>query len=663
MSDEESEYFSPPPIRSNPLTSQIYQIKCDDQNPCTNCSKAGVRCEKLSEDGRSKRFKTAYVESLETRIRQLESVVRDLNQPSRATTPLSRTQSREEDRKIKVKEPSRSSSTISYIAIGESNGVSVYGPTSVYEHIINEEKPTSVQVVNFNMPLLNSPFILECISNFFKWQYPDMNTFIYRESFLRDFFHPTESSSYCSDDLIFAISALGARMSADPAAYGKADEFYNIAKEKLMKGKLDHPSITTVQSLLFLAIYDIGNGRTSSGWILSGIAFRMGFDLGFHLNPQDWLSNNRNRLSQRDIAIRSRIYWGCYMCDHFISLLLGRPVTLKLSDTTVASSEMLPDLLNIDDYRYIDEPGSLNILIATSAKWLADLSKISERLLAEVFSESHDQPREASVAKYNQLLTRWRANLPSELHWDQAEIKQRAENPTFMSMKYYYYIILLCLNRPFIKSKTTFEYEDYVVVPSEVCHEIIGDLMIALEKFEYRHTLRKLSLFMVYCCIIGASCILIEKSDGSLSEKQINSLKFLLTALKRTSTTWSLAAKSYNLVKRRINSWNEKYGLDSFLQELESEKPFQGIIKSESIKKSKEIGVSSDEYALDVKNTFDPNAQAPVMRSRTSNSREAGMEPLESGTEQFIGGPPLFMNYQTNVGVDWKDQIPDFFWQ
>ena len=134
---------------------------------------------------------------------------------------------------------------------------------------------------------------------------------------------------YCSKTLILSICSLGAKMSTEETIYNRSKEFYQELKYLLLNS-LHQPSITSLQSFMLLAFYDICNGQNSSGWMLSGCAMRMGYDLGFQLNPELWFvkskgeNNTINNLSKLDVEIRSRIYWGviwpiillvCYWVD------------------------------------------------------------------------------------------------------------------------------------------------------------------------------------------------------------------------------------------------------------------------------------------------------------------------------------------------------------
>lgn len=90
------------------------------------------------------------------------------------------------------------------------------------------------------------------------------------------------------------------------------------------------------------------------------MAFRMGQDLGFQQDPAQWVSKDETIVTEVDLEIRRRLYWGCYVSDKYIklrdnhengdpdlstrlmSLYLGRPVYLNESDAAVDPTEPLP---------------------------------------------------------------------------------------------------------------------------------------------------------------------------------------------------------------------------------------------------------------------------------------------------------------------------------
>jgi hypothetical protein len=99
-------------------------------------------------------------------------------------------------------------------------------------------------------------------------------------------------------------------------------------------------AIPTIQALLQQSAREIAFGRSSQGsrsryqlifyltkceigWLYSGMAFRMAFDMGIHL-PSDKLQAFVKSLSTEDIEIRKRLFWSCYTWDKTISIYLGR---------------------------------------------------------------------------------------------------------------------------------------------------------------------------------------------------------------------------------------------------------------------------------------------------------------------------------------------------
>lgn len=61
----------------------------------------------------------------------------------------------------------------------------------------------------------------------------------------------------------------------------------------------------------------------------------MAQDLGFQKDPTSWISHDISLTTFEDLEIRRRIYWGCYISDKLISLILGRAVHLCYGDAEV----------------------------------------------------------------------------------------------------------------------------------------------------------------------------------------------------------------------------------------------------------------------------------------------------------------------------------------
>lgn len=125
------------------------------------------------------------------------------------------------------------------------------------------------EVAGFNLEDEN-----EAITNglllFFKWQYSHF-MFIYREAFLREHFSDRQNCKYWSPGLLLSMCALGLQMSSDSRERDLGNRFYTTAEGVCILSGLTQPSITTVQTILCLAFYALGQGDLSKSWGLSGI--------------------------------------------------------------------------------------------------------------------------------------------------------------------------------------------------------------------------------------------------------------------------------------------------------------------------------------------------------------------------------------------------------
>ena len=173
---------------------------------------------------------------------------------------------------------------------------------------------------------LHSPKIALCIGLFFFWQYSQF-MFIDREAFVQEYDQDPINGEFCSEPLIYAICAIGALMSPDPDTRATSASFASSAEDILLAREMAGvPRVTSVQALLCCAYYESGRGNLSKGWLFSGMAFRMGQDLGFQRDPAHW--DIKSRLSPPynfDNEFRRRLYWGSFVSDKYVNNMLHIP--------------------------------------------------------------------------------------------------------------------------------------------------------------------------------------------------------------------------------------------------------------------------------------------------------------------------------------------------
>ncbi|AAS52285.2 ADR365Wp [Eremothecium gossypii ATCC 10895] len=350
--------------------------------------------------------------------------------------------------------------------------------------------------------LNNDPKILKSLSNFYTWLYPGHFIFLHRESFLYGFFNNSdsyESSRYCSEELIYAMAAVGSRLSIE--LHSESEQYAQTAKDRLLRIVFDEQSpakITTVQALLCLAFYELGNGNNQLAWSFSGLAIRVGYDIGFQLDPKVWVTDeDSSALSESELEIRSRIYWGCYIADHLICLLLGRTPTLSVSNSTIPESDELPEIDGTEDFRF---DSKCVLQISLPLKNLIILSRIIQIFTAKIFIEpSNTLQRIEYLLKFNLKVYHWRQSLPDFLKWSQARINDPdiSTDPTISYFWYHYYIVLLTFNRPFVDACTE---------AKAVVLEALADLRALLSVFRWRFSLSKASIYHLYSCLVAIDC-------------------------------------------------------------------------------------------------------------------------------------------------------------
>lgn len=124
----------------------------------------------------------------------------------------------------------------------------------------------------------------------------------------------TGRTKYCSSLLVNAILALACRFSdrlearADPLNPASTGEHFFREAKRILAVEGDTPSLTSVQALALMSLYEAGRGRDSSGWMYSGRAFRMGMDMRFNLPL-------KAGLTETEIEVRKITFWGCFTID------------------------------------------------------------------------------------------------------------------------------------------------------------------------------------------------------------------------------------------------------------------------------------------------------------------------------------------------------------
>ena len=136
----------------------------------------------------------------------------------------------------------------------------------------------------------------------------------YRPAFMRDmacggpYFSPLLLNA-----IYFGASKFSSRLEVrrDPNDVRTAGWLFRQKVKELLGAELDRSNITTIQALLVMtsSLFALGDER-SAAWLYAGTAFRMIIDLGLHVDAP--FLPDSHRLSDEDLEIRRRVFWGAF---------------------------------------------------------------------------------------------------------------------------------------------------------------------------------------------------------------------------------------------------------------------------------------------------------------------------------------------------------------
>ncbi|KAL3444533.1 fungal-specific transcription factor domain-containing protein [Aspergillus insuetus] len=333
------------------------------------------------------------------------------------------------------------------IRCGPQGVSSFYGPTSIYQEDMTapySEVSSSIDAhrylghwqdmrMHLNLGIEDSA-LFKSLSLFFAHQHSQC-PFIDPVTFLQDYLKLDHGEQYWSYPLLYAICALGAKASSDGNLRKDAQRLCHISQEMLNTPSpgMQYPDLTVIQALLCCAFFELSAGNHSKGWVLSGMAFRMVQDLGFHQDPRFVVRDGVAGNTASVYEMRRRIYWGCYIADKIISLYFGRPVFLHAEDAAVNPID--PIIMIHHENSSFDIPeleATANFpedhaTFITTFTHLTDLCTIIEDILTQIFSTRLiKKPRKELVltrltrlGDLNIRLFRWNSELPQTIAWNQ----------------------------------------------------------------------------------------------------------------------------------------------------------------------------------------------------------------------------------------------------
>lgn len=99
---------------------------------------------------------------------------------------------------------------------------------------------------------------------------------------------------------------------ATPASHPDSSCFHMKAKKMAELELIKPGGIPSIQAFFLLGDLEVAAGRDDTGWMFAGMAFRLLFDVGLHVDPSEL------RLTEREVQIRHMVLWACIMNDVYV---------------------------------------------------------------------------------------------------------------------------------------------------------------------------------------------------------------------------------------------------------------------------------------------------------------------------------------------------------
>ncbi|KAM0144697.1 hypothetical protein ACHAP3_000729 [Botrytis cinerea] len=241
--------------------------------------------------------------------------------------------------------------SIGRLSVNDDGNITYFGPRSnflspgqeIRRARMRSAEPLQVQPrTDMNLSLEIQEHLLEY---FWVWQNP-WNYLIHKKRFLEEYQLP--GGKYCSDLLLTAVLALAARYSdnpevrTDPLDSSTAGKYQADKAKAIISNEMESPAVSTIVATCLISMWEMAVDEDSLGWIYIGMASRMAFNLGLHLDCSDLVQSGK--ISLEDAEIRNITWWGLYMLEKLFNIGLGRPSTIPERDIITPLPYLIPDV-------------------------------------------------------------------------------------------------------------------------------------------------------------------------------------------------------------------------------------------------------------------------------------------------------------------------------
>ncbi|RDH27426.1 fungal-specific transcription factor domain-domain-containing protein [Aspergillus welwitschiae] len=559
------------------------RIKCDGAKPsCAGCLGQAEKCEYQYDKEKRKPPTKQHIQALQARIEFLESQLAQYQHKEGKTLTTSTHQMLDRDETFGSKEPSgtqpRSLDPIDDItdllgglSIGEGDQLRYFGSRSNLSFVERQGTKHTTFRQNSHQPLqridMNAQIQEELLDIYWKWQNP-WQYLVYQKMFLRGLENQIDDG-YCTPLLLYSMMALAARYSDNPEVRtvpndpSTAGDGFSHKARALLFEEIKAPRVSTVVAAAHISLYEMAKDNEPAGWIYLGIAIRMAYNLGLHIDPHLWVSSGF--MASEDAELRSIAWWGCYIIEKLFTVGIGRPSIIHERDIQVNFPSNLADVeygqWNGDSMPSIDRsPLSYSI---TTFHNTCRLLRLATRPLDDIYTPEQfvtSAEKKSIMTKTNIALTSFYNNLPSVLRLPPTS--SRPLPPHMYCFHMHFYTLVILLHRPFIIIPSNARppqrsMNGAVSTSLETCTKAAEKVTVLLRAYAKFFTLRKISISVVDPARTAAFIHLFNSTskDHQIRDKSRQLFLETLRYLEQMSIAWGWAKRSVRALGMIARKW------------------------------------------------------------------------------------------------------------
>lgn len=321
--------------------------------------------------------------------------------------------------------------------------------------------------------------------------------------------------------------------------------------------KQDRPAIPTIQGLLILGGRQCAVGKSSEGWLYTGMAIQMIKDLGLHLPRRLRMSN----IEPDDFETQKRLYLSAFGWDKSISLCLGRAPSLPtmlypshcLLDHSDDEEVWRPFYLHEQGMTYNPVPG----YNTTTFSHFIELATLVNEAFRDIFGARARDIDLSRLRGFEEKLRKFYQDLPRELQLDEDMLNSVCTPPHICCLNILYHTMHILIYRPYFLKENTRSSKDRSIFEhaSAVCSREAIAVNTIFQAYG-RWFANKNQTYLLSYCVYTAATVEVKQAihpDPIVSQMAIECLATTLAMLEEEVKQTPGIRRSIDIIKMRLS--------------------------------------------------------------------------------------------------------------